>query len=98
MLTEENLAIITSEDIRERRTNKAELMEEVADKVGITKKEAGNIIDAAVETITNTLSKREKVTLGGFGTFLVLNRKARRGVNPRTGEELQILAKKVSQV
>jgi len=78
--------------------NKAEWMEEMADKVGITKKEVGNIIDTTVETITNTLSKREKVTLGGFGTFLVLNRKARRGVNPRTGEELQILAKKVSQV
>ena len=95
LLTEENLAIITSEDIRERRTNKAEIMEEVADKVGITKKEAGNIIDAAVETITNTLSKGEKVTLVGFGTFQVLNRKARRGRNPRTGEELQIPAKKV---
>ena len=53
--------------------NKAELIEEVANKVGITKKEVGNIIDATVETITNTLSKEEKVTLVGFGTFQVLN-------------------------
>ena len=52
--------------------NKAELIEEVANNVGITKKETGNIIDATVETITNTLSKGEKVTLVGFGTFQIM--------------------------
>ena len=74
--------------------NKAELIEEVANNVGITKKETRNVIDATVETITNTLSKGEKVTLVGFGTFEVMETKTRRGRNPRTGKELQIPAKK----
>lgn len=46
-------------------------------------------------TITGTLSKGEKVTLVGFGTFQVMERKASRGRNPQTGEEIQIPAKKV---
>jgi len=75
--------------------NKAELIEEVANNVGITKKETGNIIDATVETITNTLSKGEKVTLVGFGIFQIMERKARRGMNPQTREAIQIPAKKV---
>ena len=48
-----------------------------------------------IETITDTLSKGEKVTLVGFGTFQVMERKTRRGRNPQTGKELQIPAKKV---
>ena len=75
--------------------NKAGLIEEVANKVGLTKKEVGNIIDTTVETIKNRLSKEEKVTLVGFGTFQVFQRKARRGVNPRTREAIWIPAKKV---
>ena len=75
--------------------NKAGLIEEIADKVGITKKETGNVLDAVTESITDTLSNGEKVTLVGFGTFQVMERKARRGRNPQTGEELQIPAKKV---
>ena len=74
--------------------NKAELISEVSEKVGITKKEVGNILDATTEVIRETLSKGGKVTLVGFGTFWVLNRKARRGRNPQTGEEIQIPAKK----
>jgi DNA-binding protein HU-beta len=75
--------------------NKAELVEEVSGKVGITKKDAGSVVDAVTETITNTLKKGEKVTLVGFGTFQVMERKARRGVNPQTGERLDIPAKNV---
>ena len=75
--------------------NKAELVEEVAGKVGLTKKEAGNVVDAITSTITDSLAKEEKVTLVGFGTFQVMERKARRGVNPRTRESIQIRAKKV---
>lgn len=75
--------------------NKAELVEEVSGKVGITKKDAGNVVDAVTETITNTLKKGEKVTLLGFGTFQVMERKAKRGVNPQTGERLDIPAKNV---
>jgi len=75
--------------------NKAELMEEVAGKVGLTKKEAGNVVDAITSTITDSLAREEKVTLVGFGTFQVMERKARKGVNPRTRESIQIPAKKV---
>lgn len=75
--------------------NKAELIEEVSGKVGLTKKETGNVVDTMTGTITDTLSRGEKVTLVSFGTFQVMKRKARRGRNPRTGKELQIPAKKV---
>jgi len=75
--------------------NKGELIAQVAGKVGITKKDAADVIDAFTETITNCLSKGEKVTLVGFGTFQVMERKARRGVNPQTKETIQIPAKKV---
>ena len=75
--------------------NKAELVEEVAGKVGLTKKEAGNVIDAVTSAITDSLGRNEKVTLVGFGTFRVVERKARKGVNPRTIETIQISAKKV---
>jgi len=75
--------------------NKAELIEEVSNKTGLTKKEAGNVVDATTEVIRNTLSKGEKVTLVGLGTFQVIERKSRRGVNPRTKEAINIPAKKV---
>ncbi len=75
--------------------NKAELVEKVAAEVGLTKKDINNVIDAMTSAITNALSDREKVTLVGFGTFLVQTRKARRGVNPQTGDRIDIPAKDV---
>jgi len=75
--------------------NKAELIEEVNNKTGLTKKDIRNVISALTGTIQKTLSKGEKITLVGFGTFQVMERKARRGVNPRTREAIQIPAKKV---
>ncbi len=75
--------------------NKAELASEVSSKVGSTKKETQNVIDAVIETIGDTLSRGEKVTLVGFGTFGVRQRMARTGRNPQTGAALQIPAKKV---
>ena len=75
--------------------NKAELVEEVAGKVGLTKKEAGNVIDAVTSAITDSLGRNEKVTLVGFATFRVMERKARKGVNPQTRETIEIPAKKV---
>lgn len=75
--------------------NKAELVEEVAGEVGLTKKDVNNVIDAMTSAITNALAKGEKVTLVGFGTFLVQRRKARQGVNPQTGARIDIPAKDV---
>ncbi len=75
--------------------NKAQLVEAVSDKIGITKKEAGNVMHAVIKTITGALSQGEKITLVGFGTFQVRQRKARKGINPQTKEALTIPAKKV---
>lgn len=75
--------------------NKAELVEGVAGKVGLTKKDASNVVDAITSAITDSLARNERVTLVGFGTFQVMERKARKGVNPQTRETIQIPAKKV---
>jgi len=77
--------------------NKAELVEEVSDQTGISKRRAKNVLDAMTKAITNALSNGQKITLVDFGTFRVVQRKAREGRNPQTGEGLQILAKKVAK-
>jgi DNA-binding protein HU-beta len=74
--------------------NKADLIDEVA-KVVSSKKQAKEAVDCVLSTITNTMKKQEAVTLVGFGTFKVDNRQARTGRNPRTGEPIEIKAKKV---
>ena len=73
--------------------NKGDLVNEVA-KVVKTKKDAQAALDCVISSITKALKKGEDVTLTGFGTFKVVKRKARRGRNPRTGEELKIKASK----
>jgi DNA-binding protein HU-beta len=75
--------------------NKAELIESIADSADLSKASAGRALDAAIESITKALKKGDTITLVGFGTFSVRNRKARMGRNPRTGEEIQIKASKV---
>ena len=75
--------------------NKAELVEEVADQTGLTKKVSREAVNAVISVITDSLTRQEKVTLVGFGTFQVRQRKARRGVNPQTRKTIQIPAKKV---
>ncbi|MBA4541785.1 MULTISPECIES: HU family DNA-binding protein [Thermoactinomyces] len=75
--------------------NKTELIERVAESTGKTKKEAGIIVDSVLQTISEALSKGEKVTLIGFGNFEVRERAARTGRNPQTGEEIEIKASKV---
>ena len=75
--------------------NKAELVEKVSNQTGLTRKTSREAIDAVISALTDPLAREEKVTLVGLGTFQVTERKARRGKNPRTGEEIQIPAKKV---
>lgn len=74
--------------------NKGDLVNEVA-KVVNTKKEAVAAVDAFLAAITQALKKKGAVTLVGFGTFKVDKRKARKGRNPQTGEEIKIKAKNV---
>jgi len=75
--------------------NKADLVEKVASEVGLTKRASNEVIDAITSIVSDALSRGDKVTLVGFGTFQVMERKARRGRNPQTGEEIQIPGKKV---
>lgn len=73
---------------------KVELVEAVAEKAGLTKADATRAIDATFEAITGALKQGDKVTLVGFGTFGVSERAAREGRNPKTGEAVQIAARK----
>jgi DNA-binding protein HU-beta len=75
--------------------NKAELVDRVAESTGKTKKEASQVVDVVLQTISQALQQGEKVTLIGFGNFEVRERQARTGRNPQTGEEIQIEASKV---
>ena len=75
--------------------NKAELVEEVANQTGLTRRISREAVDATISAITDSLAREEKVTLVGFGTFQVIERKSRRGVNPQTREAINIPAKKV---
>lgn len=75
--------------------NKAELVENVAKKTGLTKKDATAAVEAVFGSIQDGLKKGDKVQLIGFGTFEVRNRAARKGRNPQTGKEIEIAASKV---
>ena len=75
--------------------NKTELIAVVAEKVGMTKKDAERVVSATIETIEASLVKGEKVSLSGFGIFEVKAREARVGRNPRTKETIQIPATKL---
>jgi len=72
--------------------NKTELAAIVADKSGLSKKDTERVINAALETITASLARGEKVQLSGFGIFEVKDREARVGRNPRTKEAIEIPA------
>ncbi|MGC4378676.1 HU family DNA-binding protein [Fictibacillus sp. Mic-4] len=74
--------------------NKTELVASVAEKSGLSKKDAAQVVDSLFESITEALKNGEKVQLIGFGTFEVRERSARKGRNPQTGEEIDIPASK----
>ncbi|MCX8021939.1 MAG: HU family DNA-binding protein [Syntrophorhabdaceae bacterium] len=73
---------------------KSEIVEAVAKELNVTKSLAGKAFDAFVDTIKGALQKGEKVSIIGFGTFSVVDKKARKGRNPQTGKEIKIPAKK----
>ncbi|MFD1486253.1 HU family DNA-binding protein [Lacticaseibacillus baoqingensis] len=75
--------------------NKAELIESVVEKTGLTKKDATAAVDAVFGSIQDSLAQGAKVQLIGFGNFEVRERAARKGRNPQTGAEIEIPASKV---
>jgi DNA-binding protein HU-beta len=72
--------------------NKGELVDAIADKASVTKKQADAVLSAALETIVEAVSADQKVTLVGFGSFEARQRKAREGRNPKTGDKMKIPA------
>lgn len=72
--------------------NKTELIAQVAEKTGLSKKDTESIINAAVDTIAATMAQGDKVQLSGFGIFEVKDRQARVGRNPKTKEAIEIPA------
>lgn len=77
--------------------NKADLINSISEKTGLTKTRSNEVIDAFLDSVTESLSSGEKVTLVGFGTFTTYQRDARKGRNPKTGESIDIPAKKVAR-
>lgn len=75
--------------------NKSDLISAVSEVSGLSKVDSGKALDAITTTITTALSKKDSVVITGFGSFLVRDRAARTGRNPRTGESIQIKASKV---
>lgn len=74
--------------------NKTELVDSIAKKTGLTKKDSEAALNAFVESVTESLKKDDKVQLIGFGSFEVRKRAARKGRNPQTKEEIKIPASK----
>lgn len=77
--------------------NKSELIAAVADKAGLTKKDAGAALEATLETITEALSRGDDVQFIGFGTFTTSKRAAREGINPSTGAKIKIAESTVAK-
>ena len=74
--------------------NKLEFISALAEKTGLSKKDAEKALNAFIGTVEDSLKKGEKIQLVGFGTFEVRERGARTGRNPKTGEAIQIAASK----
>ena len=75
--------------------NKSELIDAVANKAEVTKKQPEMVISATIDTIMEAVASDDKVTLVGFGSFESRDRKAREGRNPKTNEKMNIPATKV---
>jgi integration host factor subunit alpha len=74
---------------------KAEIVERVYERVGFSKKEAADIVELVFDLMKETLEHGEKIKVSGFGNFVVKEKKARRGRNPQTGEEIEIAPRRV---
>lgn len=74
--------------------NKADLIASISKDTGLSQKDAGASLESFLETVKKALKKGQKVQLVGFGSFEVVKRKARTGVNPATGEKIKIAARK----
>jgi DNA-binding protein HU-beta len=80
---------------KEEQVTKSEFVDQVADRAGLSKKDAGDAVDAMLDTIEGALRRGSEVVFSGFGKFSVSHRSAREGRNPATGERIYIQATRV---
>ena len=74
---------------------KAEIVEQIYERVGFSKKEAAELMEKVFDIIKDTLADGEKVKISGFGNFVVREKNARKGRNPQTGQEILLEARRV---
>jgi integration host factor subunit alpha len=74
---------------------KADIVANVYEKVGFSKKEAVRVVEALFDIVKDALERGEKVKISGFGNFVVRNKRARRGRNPQTGDDIEISPRKI---
>lgn len=74
---------------------KADIVSEVYEKVGLSKKEATDIVETVLDSIKETLKAGETVKIAGFGNFVIREKGSRKGRNPKTGENIEITPRKV---
>ena len=74
---------------------KSDIVEDLNKEIGLNKREAKELVDSLFDNIKNKLEKGEEVKLSGFGNFQLKNKSPRPGRNPRTGEDVEITARKV---
>jgi integration host factor subunit alpha len=74
---------------------KADIVEQIYEKVGFSKKESAELVELVFDLIKDTLEEGEKIKIAGFGNFIVKEKADRRGRNPQTGEEITISARKI---
>ncbi|RLL53269.1 integration host factor subunit alpha [Mariprofundus sp. EBB-1] len=74
---------------------KSEIAKIVHERVGLTKKESAQIVESVLSVVRNSLEKGENVKLSGFGHFIVRQKHARRGRNPKTGSDITIASRSV---
>lgn len=74
---------------------KADLIEAIYTKVGISKKESADLVEMIFDSMKDTLAKGEKIKISGFGNFVVREKRARMGRNPQTGDSMEISARRV---
>jgi len=74
---------------------KADLVEKISERIGLSKKEAQEFIEILLDTMKQTFIEGESLKLSGFGTFNIRQKMSRRGRNPKTGEELEITPRRV---
>ena len=74
---------------------KVDIIENIYEKVGFSKKEVAKIVESVFDIIKESLQKEEKIKISGFGNFVVRRKRARRGRNPQTGDDIEIGARRI---